>query len=91
MFVPENLPVLKLLKLLRQSGRHVALVIDEYGDIQGLVTPQDIFKSIVGDIASDRPLERITCCGERRRLLASGWECPDRRIQGNLSYRSHPG
>jgi len=57
LFVPENLPALKLLKLLRQSGRHVALVVDEYGDIQGLVTPQDIFKSIVGDLASDRPLD----------------------------------
>lgn len=57
LFVPENLPALKLLKLLRQSGRHVALVVDEYGDIQGLVTPQDIFKSIVGDLASDHPLD----------------------------------
>jgi putative hemolysin len=58
LFVPENLPALKLLGLLRHSGMHVALVIDEYGTIQGIVTPQDIFKSIVGDLASDHPLDQ---------------------------------
>jgi putative hemolysin len=58
LFVPEYLPALKLLRLLKQSGMHVALVIDEYGSIQGLVTPQDIFKSIVGDLASVLPQDQ---------------------------------
>ncbi|OPY67875.1 MAG: Magnesium and cobalt efflux protein CorC [Syntrophorhabdaceae bacterium PtaU1.Bin034] len=55
LFVPENMPAFKLLSVLKQSGMHMALVVDEYGDIQGLATPQDIFKSIVGDLASIQP------------------------------------
>ena len=58
LFVPENLPALKLLKRLKQSGKHVALVIDEYGAVQGIATPHDIFKSIVGDLASAHPLHQ---------------------------------
>ena len=55
LFVPENMPALKLLKRLKKSGKRVALVIDEYGSVQGIATPHDIFKSIVGELASDQP------------------------------------
>jgi len=58
LFVHENLPALKLLEILRPSGMYMALVVDEYGAIQGLATPQDIFKSIVGDLASVHPLDQ---------------------------------
>ena len=58
LFVPENMPALKLLKRLKQSGKHVALVIDEYGTVQGIATPHDIFKSIVGDLASAQSLDQ---------------------------------
>ncbi|MBI2569578.1 MAG: HlyC/CorC family transporter [Candidatus Schekmanbacteria bacterium] len=51
MFVPESLHALKLLDLLKQSGTHVALVIDEYGGFQGMVTLNDILGDIVGEVA----------------------------------------
>lgn len=52
LYVPENTPALKILELFKQSGTHIAIVVDEYGVIQGLVTLNDILEEIVGDIPS---------------------------------------
>ncbi len=52
LFVPEGMLALKVLELFKQSGTHTALVIDEYGVTQGLVTLNDILEAIVGDIPS---------------------------------------
>jgi putative hemolysin len=49
-FVPESMPALKVLEMFRKSGVHIALVIDEFGGLQGLVTLQDIVEGIVGDL-----------------------------------------
>lgn len=58
LFVPESLSILKVLELFKQEKAHIALVTDEYGGIEGLVTPNDILESIVGDIPSlDSPTE----------------------------------
>lgn len=51
-FVPESMPALKVLEKFKQTGLSVALVIDEYGGLLGMVTQVDILKSIVGDIPS---------------------------------------
>jgi putative hemolysin len=50
LFVPESMPALKVLEQLRKSPVHMALVIDEFGGFQGLVTLFDILESIVGEI-----------------------------------------
>jgi putative hemolysin len=50
LFVPESMPVLRLTELFRSSGNHKALVIDEYGVLQGLVTMTDVLEAIVGDL-----------------------------------------
>jgi len=52
-YVPENMRVLQLLDLFKKSPIHLALVTDEYGGIQGLITLNDVLESIVGDTASD--------------------------------------
>ena len=57
LFVPENMSTLKLLDLFKQKGTHVAVVIDEYGVIQGMVTDTDILESIVGDMPANDELE----------------------------------
>lgn len=51
-FVPESTRGLKILELFKQTGIHLALVVDEYGVIQGLVTLNDIMVEIVGDVPS---------------------------------------
>lgn len=49
-YAPESMPALNVLEEVKRSGVPVALVIDEYGGVLGMVTPQDILKAFVGDI-----------------------------------------
>src|SRR5262249_47081092 len=59
LFVPEALPALRLLEMFKTSRTHIALVVDEYGGVEGLVTLNDILEDLVGDVASvDMPQER---------------------------------
>ena len=51
--VSPSMPVLDLLLTMRQSRRHLALVVDEYGGIDGLVTIGDIVESIIGEIEDE--------------------------------------
>jgi len=50
LFVPENMNALDLLDQFRTSGTHLALVLDEYGGVEGLVTLNDIVEDITGDL-----------------------------------------
>jgi putative hemolysin len=52
-FVPESTRGLKVLELFKQTVTHMALVVDEYGVIQGLVTLNDIMSEIVGDVPAE--------------------------------------
>ena len=52
LLVPESVPALNLLELLRRERTEMALVIDEYGGIEGMVTLTDILEALVGDIAT---------------------------------------
>lgn len=59
LFVPEGVPALKLLEMFKKSRTHLALVVDEYGGVEGLVTLNDILEDLVGDVASvDMPEEK---------------------------------
>jgi putative hemolysin len=51
-FLPESTRGLKVLELFKQTITHMAVVVDEYGVIQGLVTLNDIMSEIVGDVPS---------------------------------------
>jgi Mg2+/Co2+ transporter CorB len=48
-FVPEGTPLTKQLLNFEQQGRRAAFVVDEYGDVQGLITTEDILREIVGE------------------------------------------
>jgi putative hemolysin len=52
LYVPNTVTVLRALEMFKKSGAPLALVVDEYGDFEGLITLNDILESLVGDIAS---------------------------------------
>jgi putative hemolysin len=73
LFVPESTHALKVLELFKQSGTHMALVVDEYGVTQGLVTLNDIMEVIIGDVPfADRPQESFAIQREDGSWLLDG-------------------
>jgi putative hemolysin len=52
-YVPENMAALKALDNIQTSGVHLAVVVDEFGGITGMVTDYDILEAIVGEIPED--------------------------------------
>ena len=89
-FVPETTPVQEQLSQFLSRGQHFALVIDEYGELQGLITLEDILEEIVGAIHDEHDVQmqgvRPQADGSvnvdgwvpiRDLNRATGWELPD--------------
>lgn len=53
MFIPESVKVNQLLREFRQQNMHIAMVINEYGGVTGLVTLEDVLEEIVGEISDE--------------------------------------
>ncbi len=56
-FVPDTRPLDDQLRAFLKRRQHFALVVDEYGSLQGLITLEDILEEIVGDIADEHDIE----------------------------------
>ena len=69
--VPESKPLGALLREFQQSKSHMAIVLDEYGEIAGLVTLEDVLEQIVGEIEDEHDQEEdyIIDYGDGRYLL----------------------
>ena len=61
LLIPENLKALQVMELFKRNHIHMGIVIDEYGNVQGLVTVTDILEAIVGDLPeiNDREEKKI--------------------------------
>jgi len=60
-FVPETMPVLRLLETFKSASVHIAFVVDEYGDFLGVATLNDVLEGIAGDLGDEHahPSENI--------------------------------
>ena len=54
--VPRSAPLVQLLRTFQESRRHLAIVVDEYGGVDGIVTLEDVLEEIVGDIFDETDL-----------------------------------
>lgn len=52
-FVPENIPAVKLIKVFKENKAYFGFVVDEYGTFQGIVTLHDLAEGILGDLPTD--------------------------------------
>ncbi|MCY7281366.1 MAG: hemolysin family protein [Sphingomonas bacterium] len=77
LFVPESMGVLELLARMRAERMHLAIIVDEFGGTEGLVTIEDVVEEIVGDIEDEHDEEEISSLV----MLEDGvWEA-DARIE----------
>ncbi len=58
-FVPENMPVARLMREMQRDKFHLAIVADEYGGIAGLVTLEDCLEELVGEIIDEYDVEDV--------------------------------
>lgn len=75
-FVPETKKVSALLKEMQVNAAHMAVLIDEYTSVSGLVTIEDVLEEIVGDIRDEDELEKIDLAyeGEGNYIVHGGAE-----------------
>lgn len=57
LFVPASLSGMELLEQLKSSGVHIAFIVDEYGEVKGIVTLQDVMDAITGEFSTEREEE----------------------------------
>ncbi len=58
-FIHESTPIIDLLHIFQEKKSHMAIVIDEFGGVRGLVTLEDVIEEIVGEIADEHDQEDI--------------------------------
>lgn len=89
--VPETTSCIQLLELFKRSGRHIGLVVDEFGTTQGIVTLIDVLEAIVGDL----PARGQAPGPEARRRPDGSWlidaTLPINELRATLHLATLPG
>ena len=58
LFVPDSMPLSKLLNIFQMKKQHIAIVLDEFGGTAGIITLEDILEELVGEIQDEYDVER---------------------------------
>jgi putative hemolysin len=72
LYLPNTVTVLRVLEVFKTSGEPMALIVDEYGDLEGLVTPSDILEALVGDIPGSAEADQRVVRREDETWLIDG-------------------
>jgi putative hemolysin len=92
-FVPEVAEVSDVLRLFQRSRLHLALVVDEYGQVVGLVTTEDLLEEIVGEIRDETEparLESVTRLPDGSSIIDGTATIRDLREQAGLPIEDSP-
>jgi putative hemolysin len=65
LFVPQTLPAERLFRIFKAKKRHMAIVVNEYGKVAGLVTMEDLLEELFGEIRDERELLKSAASPER--------------------------
>ncbi len=71
-YVPESTRAWTLLRNLRERGENIAMVVDEYGSISGLITQEDLVEAVVGEISDARDTKNLYTRSSEDVIIASG-------------------
>src|SRR5690606_5028574 len=89
LYVPETLTGMELLENFRSSNTQIALVIDEYGEVQGLITLQDLMEAITGEFATGDDADSWAYQREDGSWLLDGL-IPTPELKDRLGLRTLP-
>lgn len=71
-YIPESMPAKHLLRYLDNKSKSIAIVVDEYGSISGLVTQEDLIEEVIGEITDRRDVNTLYTQAGKDAIIASG-------------------
>ena len=80
LYAPPSMPIGVMLQKMQTDRIHMALVIDEYGGVDGLVTMEDLIEQVIGEIEDEHDVERRQATGCEEAPGTAGWRGPRPRL-----------
>ena len=88
LFVPPSMPAMNLLLRMQSARNHMALVVDEYGGTDGLVTIEDLVEEIVGNINDEHDEdEAANITGDTKLGLVASARTPVEELEGHIGLK----
>lgn len=86
-FVPDNSLVTQQLQMFREGQTHLACVVDEYGDLQGIITLEDILEEIVGQIYDEHDTGKSKIIAKSKREFIIDGSVPIRDLNREFNWQ----